>query len=136
MKKIFATFLLLIFTSNFVVFADTTNSKPVFTPVDIQKEKEKQDEINITKLDKENPDIVKYHNKFLKYSSQKHNNFYKTDINKVLKGYKHYNYPEIDNSTDCIRIELQDGDYAILDNNIQGVRIEYDIKREYQGGMW
>ncbi len=134
MKKLVATFLLLIFTSNIATFAcenvSPIASTPVFTPVDVKKEEESKTQINIEKFDKQNPDIVKYHNKFEKYSRKKHSNFNKTDINSVLKGYKYYNYPEKDNLKNVIRIELKDGDYAVLDNSIKGNK-KYKYAAEY-----
>lgn len=165
MKKIFATLLLLVFTSNIVSFAgeaividsdgqaryenedlNTAVVKEAVTNLATEKpdlrgkaevKVENQEvKINVKDIDENNVDINKYHEKFQKYSKIETDYFYKLEINKKLKGYKYYNYPIQDNFNEKekdknrIEISLQDGDYAIINNNIKGMK-KYKYAAEY-----
>ena len=160
MKKIIATLLLLVFTTNVVSFAgevivigsdgqaryenedlNTAVVKEAVTNLAAEKQNlkdqievkaEKQDvKINIKNLDMNNEDIIKYNNKFYRYSEREVLTF---TYDGQLKGYKHYNYPKKDNfdlnDKNIIRVELQDGDYAILNTKIKGKR-KYKYAAEY-----
>ena len=163
MKKIIAILLLFVFTTNVASFAgevivigsdgqaryeNEDLNIPVVKEAVTNLAAENQDlrgktevkaenqevKINIKNLDMNNEDIDKYHDKFCRYSNEDVSYFYTSEINKELKGYKHYNYPQKDNfdlnDKNIIRVELQDGDYAILNTKIKGKR-KYKYAAEY-----
>lgn len=163
MKKIIATLLLLVFTSNIASFAGevivvgsdgqaryenedlnipvvkeaatnlATENQDLKDQIEVKAENQEV-KINIKNIDKNNEDINKYHEKFQKYSKIETDYFYKSGINKKLKGYKYYNYPIQDNfdlnDKNIIKVELQDGDYTIINNNIKGMK-KYKYAAEY-----
>lgn len=90
--------------------------------------------INVKNIDMNDETLKKYHQKFYKYSNRAYSYSYKNNMDKYLKGYKYYNYPEKDNFDKndkyIMRFELQDGDYAILDNSVKGNK-KYKYAAEY-----
>ncbi len=163
MKKIIATLLLLVFTTNVASFAGevivigsdgqaryenedlnipvvkeavtnlATENQDLKDQTEIKAENQEV-KINIKYLDMNNEDIIKYNNKFRRYSEREVYTVETFTINKDLKGYKHYNYPQKDNfdlnDKNIIKVELQDGDYAILNTKIKGKR-KYKYAAEY-----
>ena len=132
MKKIFATLLLLVFTSNIVSFAGEAivirsdgqiakKSNLTLSNVDNSKKEYKSmhhNEIDIKNITFDDKFLNKYTNKFNKYSTPiKRSSIFLNE----LEDYKQYNYPQKDNfntnDKSIIRVELQDGDYAILNTD-------------------
>ena len=111
----------------------TTENQDLRGKAEVEAENQEV-KINIKNIDDNNEDIKKYHKKFRKYSRRDVSHFYTSGINKKLKGYKHYNYPQKDNfdlnDKNIIKVELQDGDYVILNTKIKGKR-KYKYAAEY-----
>lgn len=95
---------------------------------------QQETKINVKNIDMNDETLKKYHQKFYKYSNRAYSYSYKNNMDKYLKGYKYYNYPEKDNFDKndkyIMRFELQDGDYAILDNSVKGNK-KYKYAAEY-----
>lgn len=95
---------------------------------------QQETKINVKNIYMNDETLKKYHEKFYKYTSKDHLYCCMSNIEAYLNGYKYYNYPEKDNfdknDKNIMRFELQDGDYAILDNSVKGHK-KYKYIAEY-----
>lgn len=135
MRNFIAMFLLFVFITNITnVFANEVNT--ISSDNQADNKQSSKEKIFIKKIDINDPTLIKYNNKFQRYSDYPGLSYHRNEIfiSSVLQGYKYYKYPEIDNisknNKNILKINLQDGDYAILDLSIKGNK-KYKYVAEY-----
>lgn len=91
----------------------------------------------------ENQDLLnKFHNKYKKYLNKTKNqpSIQASEITSKLKGYKKYDYPLKDNfnknNKKILIFALQDGDYALLDTNIERKKYQYAAEYHQNGELF
>lgn len=149
-KRILASFLTFVFVANFTCYAgeviiigsdgqaryeNEALNVPRKTDSEATKNIKVDDKvINIKKIERNQKELVTYHNKFNKYSHIEKYFFEASKVNSNLKGYKYYDYNSVDNysknSNNIIRINLKDGDYALLNQSVKGNK-KYKYAAEY-----
>ena len=134
MKKIFSILLVMLMFNITVcpVFAESTKAKEINLEY---QQVDKSNNANIKTLDNNDSTLIKYNKKFKKYLDNFHYKVFKSDLVICSEHQKTNCYPMVDNfdmnNSSIIKINLLNGDYAIINKDVKSGDKENKYAAEY-----